>query len=125
MKVLTRKMVVKNGLSRPSVQEVDVADSSDKALKRYAIQEIRGDIYDILADALKWNSMLTTMVSELYAVIPEEQKALMDSGKKALIDEFIAEFKDTPTRADKQFAKEGANMLKRVLERERKVGELF
>lgn len=92
---------------------------------RNEIQGIRGDLYDIVADSLKWNSVLTTLVDRIWAAMPEEQKAGLPAEDRVLIEAFLQEFRGTETRMDKQIAAEGSEVVSKLLERERRVAELF
>lgn len=120
-------VTVRNGAKvRKGVTEVSQVDTSKKALIRKDIEDARGDVYDIVADALKWNSVLTTLISRMYDAMPEAQKATMDVNDRALIEGMFASFAATNTRADKQMLAEGGDtMIGKLMAREAAVGELF
>jgi len=104
-------------------EEVSVKDTSSKAKLRKDIQDIRGDLYDIVADSLKWNSILTTVVSRIWDSMDTTQKEGVQD--HLLIDTFVNKFKSTQTRMDKQLATDGIGTIDKILDREKNVGALF
>lgn len=110
---------------KKAYEEVSVKDTSSKAKLRKDIQDIRGDLYDIVADSLKWNSLLTDLVRRMWSVIPEEQKATLTTDDKYIIDTFLSAFATTETRMDKQIQTEGISAIEKLITREKLVGELF
>ena len=114
-----------NGKFSKSYKEVSSIDTSVKAKKRKKIQDIRGDLYDIVADSLKWSSLLTTLISRMYTIMPDEQKNKLEAGDKIVIEAFLSEFKNTDTRMDKQLVTDGLESITKLMEKERLVGELF
>lgn len=123
-KIIETKQVHGNKFKR-AYEEVSIKDTSSKAKIRKDIQDIRGDLYDIVADNLKWNSILTDLVRRMWSVIPEDQKATLSTDDKYIIDTFLAAFAETQTRMDKQIQSEGIVAIEKLLTREKLVGELF
>ena len=114
-----------NGIFKKVYTEESSTDSSSKGKLRKDIQDIRGDLYDIVADSLKWNSIITDLVRRMWSVIPEEQKATLAPEDKYVIDTFLAAFAQTQTRMDKQIQAEGIAAIEKLIKREKLVGELF
>lgn len=125
MKKIIETKVFENGSHKKAYEEVSVKDTSSKAKVRKQIEDIRGDLYDIVADSLKWNSLLTDLVRRMWSVIPEEQKAALTPDDKYIIDTFLAAFAETETRMDKQIQTEGIIAIEKLITREKLVGELF
>ena len=125
MKKIIETTQVQGNKFKRAYEEVSIKDTSSKAKIRKDIQDIRGDLYDIVADNLKWNSILTDLVRRMWSVIPEEQKATLTSDDKYIIDTFLTVFAQTQTRMDKQIQAEGVVAIEKLLTREKLVGELF
>jgi len=121
---MIRKRIVQKG-NRKKIKYVDDNSTLPKGKLRKEIQDIRGDLYDIVADSLKWNSILTDLVRRIWDVIPVEQKDTLDVADKEMIDTFLEAFSNTDTRMDTQMQKEGIGAITKLLEREKLVGELF
>lgn len=122
-----KETVVVNGarVQKAVVDPLFGTDTSEKAKKRKEIEAIRGDLYDIAADALKWNSLLSSMVAAIWATMSAEQRAALPAEHVALFDYAMNKFKDTTTRADVAFSTEGTVAVDKIMEREAAVGALF
>lgn len=125
MKKIIETKQVRGNMFKKAYEEVSIKDTTSKAKIRKDIQDIRGDLYDIVADNLKWNSILTDLVRRMWSVIPEEQKATLVPEDKYVIDTFLAAFAQTETRMDKQIQAEGIAAIEKLVTREKRVGELF
>ena len=125
MKKIIETKEVHGNKFKKAYEEVSVKDTSSKAKLRKEIQEIRGDLYDIVADSLKWNSLLTDLIRRMWGVIPEEQKTSLSIEDRAIIDTFLTAFGETQTRMDKQIQAEGVEAINKLLTREKLVGDLF
>lgn len=113
----TYKKAIKEELSTPSAGKKDEI--------RYKIETEVFDIHDSLADTTKWVSLLTTLTSRLYNILPEEQKALLSLTDRSLIETVFTKFSEVNTRCDVQFSQEGISLVDKLLERQAKLGEII
>ena len=112
-------------LYHSAIEEVVAPPSTDKKLKtRLAIEEQVFDIHDSVADNAKWASILTTLISRIYSIIPTAQKDLLDPTERATIEYALAEFAKTNTRADIMLAAEGVAGIKKLLDRQGAIGTI-
>jgi len=119
--VQTNGMLVKKAV----VPYLDTTPSIDKKMKtRKEINENVFDLDDSVADNSKMISLLTTIISRMYDTFSDEQKDLMDSADREMIEYTFAKFKDTNTRADVQFATEGIGLVDKLLDRQGQIGTI-
>ena len=107
---------------------IEVPNEPSRNPKEFARLKIQNEVFDekdSLADTTKWLSLLTTLVSEMYAVLDDSAKAKLDPSKKDLIEYTFAKFKATKTRGDVQFEQEGMALVDKLLERQSKIGEII
>lgn len=109
-----------------AIEEVPEPPRTDKkAFQRKQIQDDVFDYHDSIADNAKWLSILTTLMSRIYDIIPEEQKSNLSNSDRELIETLFELFSQTYTRADKQFLEEGTEtVLRRILTRQEKIGNI-
>ena len=122
----TEKMVTKDGVqyTRKIIEMPEELTITTKNKQRLRIQNEVFDLEDSVADNAKWASILTTFISRIYSILPEEQKALLDPTERATIEYALAEFAATNTRADVMLAAEGAAGIKKLLDRQGAIGTL-
>ena len=107
------------------VEELNALPNSKKARARKAINEQVFDNEDSIADNAKMISLMLTMMSRLYGAMSDETKAKLDSDDRALIEYTMSKFASTNTRADMQFASDGAvPTIDKLLDRQAKIGEI-
>ena len=113
-------MKIRGALRTPAVTEVpDTELKVDKKSKhRLAIQEQVFDNADSIADNAKIASLLLTVISRIYDIIPSSQKDNLDQNDRDMIEYTFNKFANTNTRADIQFATEGLALVDRLLDRQ-------
>ena len=117
---------IDGALRTPAVREVPSEPSTtEKAKQRLRIQNEVFDLEDSVADNDKIISLLLTMNSRLYDVIPEEQKAALSAEDRQMIEYTLGLFKTTETRADTQFAEEGMVIVDKILARQGQISSII
>jgi len=119
------KMVSSDGVqyTKKIVEESEELPNTKKNRQRRQIQDEVFDVEDAIADNAKMISLLTTMLNRLYGVMPEEQKSLLDTDDRNLIEYALNKKSSIATRADVQFFQEGAvPMIDKLFERQAKIG---
>jgi len=116
---ITTKLSNGGVLRTPAIREINTPIKTDvKSKIRYRIQTEVGDREDIIADNAKMISLLFSVISDLWEITPQEQKDLLSSDKKNLIDYGIAKFKDTTTLGDLKISKNGTSEIDTLLGRQ-------
>jgi len=126
MKIVETKKV--NGIRiQKAYKEVVESEptGSKKAKARYEIENNVFDLRDSVADNAKMISLLTSLVSRIWSIIPDDQKDNLSDEEKQVIDYVIDKFDNTETWADVQFAKEGLTFADKLLERQNQVGSII
>jgi len=93
--------------------------------KRFRTQQIKGDIYDLIAQSLQWNSLLTSLIKDLYDVLDAEVKDKLPQDKRYLIEASFNYFGNIETVADVKLKKEGFDFIKKIFDKEAETAELF
>ena len=114
-------------LAKKAVRKTyDTEESTDKkAFIREAIQKEVFDEQDAIADNAKMISLLTTVMSRLYDILPAADKDNLAANDKAVIEQVFTKFKTTETRADVQFAIEGPTLIDKLLNRQGAIGNII
>ena len=114
-------------LAKKAVRKTyDTEESTDKkAFIREAIQKEVFDEQDAIADNAKMISLLTTVMSRMYDIIPAADKDNLDPNDRAVIEQVFTKFKTTETRADVQFAIEGPTLIDKLLNRQGTIGNII
>jgi len=108
------------------IEEFDNSPKTDNKTKmRKSIQENVFDDRDAIADNAKMISLLLTLTSKVYSILPKEQKDLLSVEDKTVIEYVFEQFKLTNTRADIQFQKEGVAMIDKLLNRQELIGKII
>ena len=126
MKIVETKKV--NGIRiQKAYKEVVESEptGSKKAKARYEIENNVFDLRDSVADNAKMISLLTSLVSRIWSIIPDDQKDNLSDEEKQVIDYVIDKFDNTETWADVQFKKEGLTFADKLLERQSQVGSII
>lgn len=112
---------------KKAIEEVNGPARTDKkAFQRKQIQDEVFDYHDSIADNAKWLSILTTFMSRIYDILPEEQKINLDPDEREMIETLFEVFGNTYTRADRQFSEEGTEtVLRRILNRQGQIGNII
>jgi len=113
-------------LAKKAVRKTyDSEESTDKkAFIREAVQKDVFDEQDSIADNAKMISLLTTVISRMYDIMPDADKDLLDPNDKAMIEYTFSKFKSVNTRADVQFATEGVTLIDKLLNRQGAIGTI-
>lgn len=120
-----RNVEVKKSMFKKGVEEVLDAPRTDrKALQRLEIQEQVFDNSDSIADNAKMISLLISVIRRMYEVMPEEQKALLVTEDRTMIEYTFEQFALIQTRADVQFATEGLALIDKLLGRQGQIGTI-
>ena len=114
-------------LAKKAVRKTyDTEESTDKkAFIREAIQKEVFDEQDAIADNAKMISLLTTVMSRLYDILPAADKDNLAANDRAVIEQVFTKFKTTETRADVQFAIEGPTLIDKLLNRQGAIGNII
>ena len=96
-----------------------------KTLARYDIEQNVFDKHDAIADNAKMISLILTVVSRIYDVLPDSEKDNIDSNERALIEYALDKFKITDTRADKLFATEGTALVDKLMDRQADIANIL
>ena len=124
--MLKETTIISNGiLFQKGVEEVLPLPSTDPKMKtRLKIEQEVFDIEDSVADNAKWLSLLTTLLSRIYSILPEDQKSELKAEDRALVEGVFTMFSATNTRGDIQFSKEGPAMIQKIMSRQAQIGEI-
>jgi len=105
-----------------------VMDDTPKTDKKYRVRkEINEKVFDLddsVADNSKMISLLTTVLSRIYDVLPDTEKDNLNADDRAMIEYMFSKFKTTNTRADVQFATEGVSLIDKLLDRQADIGTI-
>ena len=119
-------VTTKDGLYYKKVmREIPVPSESGnikKGLARKRIQEEVFDLPDSIADNAKMISLLMSVIKRIYEALPATTKNKIKD--KEMIEEMIQVFNNTQTLADVQFAQEGDKMIKKIFDRQAKIGDI-
>ena len=119
------KVQVKKHMFKKGVEEVLAPLATDtKSKQRLEIQDQVFDNADSIADNAKMISLLISVVRRMYEIMPETQKADLDSDDRTMIEYTFSQFASTQTRADVQFAVEGLALIDKLLARQGQVGTI-
>ena len=80
---------------------------------------------DTLADLAKMNSLLFSTVGSIYGTLTSTAKDKIDADTRAIIEYSIAKFADTQTRADRQLAEEGTDLVDKLFAREVQIADII
>jgi len=113
-------------LAKKAVRKTyDTEESTDKkAFIREAIQKDVFDEQDSIADNAKMISLLTTVMSRMYDIMPAADKNLLAPNDRTMIEYMFTQFKTVNTRADVQFATEGVTLIDKLLNRQGTIGTI-
>jgi len=124
MELKEKAKEVKPNLFTKTVVEEPSYFYGKKGLVRYEIHKQVFDIYDSVADNAKMISLLFSLVSRIWSVMPNTQKSKLSQDEVDMINYVVNKFKEIRTRADVEFEKEGMNLIDRLMERQKKIGEI-
>ena len=119
------KMEIKGALRTPVVEEVPTTFKGKKYFKRKEINEKVFDEADSIADNAKMISLMFSVVSRIWQIIPQEQKDTLEDSEVQVIDETIQKFRNTTTWADRLFAEEGTGLVDRLFARQEEIGNIM
>jgi len=94
-----------------------------KGKARAEIQEQVFDLADSVADNAKMISLMMSVIKRIYNALPSTTKSKIED--KEMIESMITLFDNIQTAADVKFQAEGDKMIKRLFERQNKVGEVI
>jgi len=94
-----------------------------KGKARAEIQEQVFDLADSVADNAKMISLMMSVIKRIYNALPSTTKSKIED--REMIESMIALFDSIQTAADVKFQAEGDKMIKRLFERQNKVGEVI
>lgn len=80
---------------------------------------------DTLADLAKMNSLLFSTVGSIYGTLTATAKDKIDADTRAVIEYSISKFADTQTRADRQLAEEGTELVDKLFSREVQIADII
>ena len=89
-----------------------------KTIARLKIEKEVFDVEDSVADTAKWLSLLTSLVSRIYLIVPEEQKATLSANDRQLIEYAFSKFATTTTLADAELRDNPIGFINKVLDRQ-------
>ncbi len=125
--MLKETKITNNGILYKTAYEEKLTNPKydKKTIQRYKIQNEVFDLEDSVADNAKWLSILTTLMSRIYDILDDDQKAkLLDTDKQSM-DYLFGVFANTDTRADVQFQAEGfTGVVERILSRQQNIGNI-
>jgi len=124
MELKEKAKEVKPNLFTKVVVEEPTYFHGKKGLARYKIHKQVFDIYDSVADNAKMISLLFSLVSRIWSVMPNTQKNKLSQDEVDMINYVVNKFKEIRTRADVEFEKEGMNLIDKLMERQKKIGEI-
>ena len=118
--MLEKKILKKGALHKVGVQETlnKEIKTEKKYLNRKKIQDEVFDDSDSIADNAKMISLLLTVISRMYDIMPTEQKDLLKADDKAMIEYAFNKFHTTNTRADTLYAQEGNSLIDTLMKRQ-------
>jgi len=119
------KTKIKGAFYIPAVQEESSLLVGQKYKNRKQINEEVFDTEDAVADNAKMISLLMSIVSRIYSIIPESEKNDLDPIDRDIIEYSIEKFKEIQTRADKQFQVEGSSLIDKLFERQNTIGNIL
>ena len=93
--------------------------------KRYRIQAIKGDMYALISQSIQWNSLLTSLMKDVYEALDDTTKEKIPVDKRQLIEMTFDYFDSIETVADIKIKKEGFNFIKNVFDKEAETAKLF
>ena len=70
-------------------------------------------------------SLMFSVVSRIWEITTTEQKENLDPSEVQSIDNFIQEFKNNTTWADRLYAQEGGELVQRLLNRQQQIGDIL
>jgi len=101
-------------------------EGTDPILKaRYDIEKIRGDIYDMVGKAFQWSGLITSLLTIVYEILPDETKDLINDEKRSLIEAVLAVCKETETVSDYKLEKGGIDFILSILKEESAVVDVL
>jgi len=120
-----KRMKVRGALRTPAVQEEQAFLTGGKYIDRKDINDNIFDSEDAIADNAKLISLLLSITTRMYEIIPDTQKDLLDPNDRDIIEFAFNEFKNISTRADRQFQDEGIALISKLYERQDKIGNII
>jgi hypothetical protein len=115
----------KGALKTPAVIEEHAFLAGVKYIDRKDINEEIFDTEDAVADNAKLISLLLSITSRLYEIVPDTQKDQLSADDRAIIEYAFNQFKNVSTRADRQFQVEGTDLIDKLYKRQNYVGEVI
>jgi len=118
--MLEKKILKKGALHKVGVQETlnKEIKTEKKYLNRKKIQDEVFDDSDSIADNAKMISLLLTVISRMYDIMPIEQKNLLKADDKVMIEYAFDKFRTTNTRADTLYAQKGNSLIDTLMKRQ-------
>ena len=102
----------------------EAPSTEKKDFIRYDIEKEVFDLPDSVADNSKMISLTLSLVSRIYDTLSKSAKDKIPAKDRAMIEGLLDLFKETTTLADEQFAKEGPEMVNKILDRQAKVAKI-
>jgi len=120
-------VTTKDGLYyKKTIQEIPVASESENVKKGLARKRIQDEVFDLpdsIADNAKMISLMMSVIKRIYEALPTTTKNKIKD--KEMIEEMIKVFDNIQTLADVQFAQEGDKMIKKIFDRQAKIGDII
>ena len=95
-----------------------------KGKQRKAIEENVFDLNDSVADNAKMISLLMSLFTRIWEIIPQDQKNSLTEAEILVMQNSIDLFKNTTTWADRLFETEGMAFVEKLYKRQEAIGEL-
>lgn len=122
---LQKYLGIETDIERPDViSSVTISNDNIKKLIAYERDMTVRNVEDTLADLAKMNSLLFSVVSKIYEILPSEQIDNIPADEKTIIEYALESFKNINTRADLQLAEEGEVLIDKLMNRESEIAKI-